>query len=78
MGYIAVGGIGQSVYCRADLFLEGRRLASQLVERSMAEYRETVGELYQTNRETMPLLREVSARSAYPCTKSSPPWPRLS
>lgn len=49
------------VYGMADLFLEGRRLlAESLVERSMADYRETANELYQANRETMLFLREIN------------------
>jgi hypothetical protein len=49
------------VYGMVDLFQEGRRrLAERMVERSMSEYRETAGELYQANRETMLFLREIS------------------
>ena len=54
-------GVPGKVYGMADLFLEGRRrLAERLVERSLADYRETANELYQANREVMLFLREIS------------------
>ncbi|MFH1034130.1 MAG: DUF3536 domain-containing protein [Pseudomonadota bacterium] len=58
---ILVQGVPGKVYGMADLFMEGRRLlASKLVDRSMAEYRETANELYRATRETMLFLREIS------------------